>query len=373
LYIFRKRFEKQGKLVFLYKTKWGIKLMDKIGQKHSSFIQKVSFVGIIIGYLGMVLIVFFLLYGLYQILFVPNAPPPIQPVIPGVPIPGSPIMVPLIVGWIALFLSAVIHEFSHGVVARAYNIKVKSSGFAFIGPLGAAFVEPDENQVKKSKKKVQNSIFAAGPFSNVLLAALMFLILIFALTPALNAYLEPDGVRFQSVQDKYPAQEAGVKTGVVYTVVNGQQINTSTELLHALENITPNETVYLGTNTQIFAIRATTNPQNESKGYIGVIGPETHFTNDKTVLAVVLLWIYELFNWTFLISLGLGLANLMPLGPVDGGRLFQTASEKFFGKKKGAKVWGIVTIIFIALLIVLFLPILKATGLAILRGLRIIP
>jgi len=307
--------------------------MDKVGVKHATAVRKLATIGIYVGYAGMLLICFFLVFGLYQLIFVPGAPAPIQPVIPGVPIPGSAIQVPLIIGWIALFFAAVIHEFSHGVVARAYGVKVKSSGFAFIGPLAAAFVEPDEKQVKKENKKVGNSIFAAGPFSNVLLALVAFILIGLVFSPILNSYLEPRGVSFQQVQKGLPADQGGIKPGIIYTSVNGQEVKTGTAFLTALENVTPNEAVYIGTPDETFTVVAGVNPKNESHGYLGVIGPETAFTNDKTVLAIILLWLYELFNWIFLISLGLGLANLMPLGPVDGGRLFQNASEHFFGKK----------------------------------------
>jgi membrane-associated protease RseP (regulator of RpoE activity) len=372
LYIYRKRFDRQG-IVLLYRTKWGLKLMNKVARRHEKFIRNLAYVGIFVGYAGMVLIVGFLFYGLYQLLFVPNSLPPIQPVIPGVAIPGSPIKVPLIIGWIALFLAAVIHEFSHGVVSRAHGIKVKSSGFAFIGPLAAAFVEPDEKQVMKKKRRVGNSIFAAGPFANVILALIALLVLAVMITPAINAYLTPQGVTFQSVQKDYPAEKAGLKSGVIYTMVDGKNVTSVPEFLTALENVTPNQTVVIGTAGESHTLVTTANPSNQSRGYIGVIGPATSYTNEKTVLGVILIWVYELFNWIFLISLGLGLANLMPLGPVDGGRLFQTASEKFFGKKKGNKIWGYVTIIFIGLLIVLFFPIIKATFLALLKLLRIIP
>ena len=56
--------------------------------------------------------------------------------------------VPFFYWIISIFVIAVVHEFSHGLIARANNIKVKSSGFAFLALLvpiiPAAFVEPDE-------------------------------------------------------------------------------------------------------------------------------------------------------------------------------------------------------------------------------------
>jgi membrane-associated protease RseP (regulator of RpoE activity) len=432
LYIYRKRFESQGALVKLYRTKLGLNAMDRIASNrhkrehmgetiirnalpligiltllllpglfgwvtypkvlHSIIIISISILlaiyilaiiifrpirlaslhGVYIGYAGMLLIVCFIIYGVYQVIFVPGAPPPLQPVIPGVPIPGSPIKVPLIIGWIALFISAVIHEFSHGVVSRAYGIKVKSSGFAFIGPLAAAFVEPDEKKVARSKKKVQNSIFAAGPFSNILLASLMILILSFILTPIISAYLRPAGVTFQSVQQGYPAEAAGIMPETVYTMVNGEPIIDVPSFFTAVENLTPNETITLGNAKTTTTIIATTNPQNATKGYLGVMGPDTFYENEKTPFAVIIIWIAKLLNWIFIISLGLGLANLLPLGPVDGGRLFNTAAITAFGKKKGKKVWTYVTIAFIIIIIVLFYPIIKATFLALIKALHII-
>lgn len=341
--------------------------MDKISRKHGRIVRGASYLGIYIGYLGMIVIVGFMLYGLYQIFFVPNAPPPIQPVIPGVDIPGSAIKVPLIIGWIALFISAAIHEFSHGVVARSHNLKVKSSGFAFIGPLAAAFVEPDEKQLQKSRLRIQNSVYAAGPFSNMILGALMVLLLLFVLMPTVNHYLQPEGFKFESLTPDYPAEIAGLEPGIIYTTVEGNPVMSHIEFYRAVENATPNQTVMIGNSDGEFAVITTSHPEDPAKGYFGVINTRTHFTNENTIFAAVLLWLLELVNWIFIISLGLGLANLLPIGPVDGGRLFQTASYKFFGKKRGKKIWGYVTLFFLGLIIILFYPIFKAIFLEIVK------
>jgi len=82
--------------------------------------------------------------------------------------------------WIlSIFLIAVIHEFSHGVVGRAWKLKIKSSGFAFLSILvpviPAAFVEPDEKQTAKASARAQLGMLSAGPFSNVVFAALILL------------------------------------------------------------------------------------------------------------------------------------------------------------------------------------------------------
>lgn len=362
LYIYRNKFDRQGRFIFLYRTKLGLKLMDSMAQKAGSFIRFLGYVGVGVGYLGMLTIVVFVFYGLYQLAFVPEAPPTISPVIPGVAIPGSPIKVPLIVGWIALFISAAIHEFSHGVVSRAHGFKVNSSGFAFIGPLAAAFVEPDEKQLQKSTGARQNSVYAAGPFSNLLLGIVMFFVLGLAIYPLLNIYLVPQGFGFEQVPEGYSAFSAGIEPDVRYDIVNGEDVESHVDFFNMIDNVTPNQTFTIstsGSSDPPITLTTGVHPDDPEKGYFGVVNAYTFFENENSVLAIILLWIKDLFNWIFIITIGLGLANLLPIGPVDGGRLFQTASFRIFGKKKGKKVWGYVTLIFIGLLILLFIPIIR--------------
>ena len=62
--------------------------------------------------------------------------------------------------------------------AKRFNIKIKSSGFAFFGiflPLiPAAFVEPDEKQLKKSKFFEKVSLLGAGSTSNFIFGIIFF-------------------------------------------------------------------------------------------------------------------------------------------------------------------------------------------------------
>jgi hypothetical protein len=54
--------------------------------------------------------------------------------------------------WIvAIALVAIFHEGFHGIFARFYNIKIKSTGFGFLGPFLAFFVEQDDKQMQKAK------------------------------------------------------------------------------------------------------------------------------------------------------------------------------------------------------------------------------
>ncbi|EQD30907.1 peptidase M50, partial [mine drainage metagenome] len=82
--------------------------------------------------------------------------PGVAPVIPGIDLP-------LFSGVLSLAIILIIHEFSHGILARSFKVKLKSVGVLLFGviPVGA-FVEPDEREVVKLKKDKQNRIFSAG-------------------------------------------------------------------------------------------------------------------------------------------------------------------------------------------------------------------
>jgi membrane-associated protease RseP (regulator of RpoE activity) len=117
--------------------------------------------------------------------------PPITPLIPYLPEIFNVSWLPpfYFTYWIiAIALVAIFHEGFHGIFARFYNVKIKSSGFGFLGPFLAFFVEQDEKSMKKAKPFGQMTILAAGVFANVLLAILFLIILVlffgFAYAPA---------------------------------------------------------------------------------------------------------------------------------------------------------------------------------------------
>ncbi|MBW2991581.1 site-2 protease family protein [Candidatus Woesearchaeota archaeon] len=360
----KKKFEFQAKFIALYRTKVGLRLIEKIGTKYAKFIKILGYIGIFVGYLGMAIIMIFLIKGLYDLVFVPEAPAVIAPVIPGVPIPGSPIFVPFWYGIISLFIVVLIHEFSHGIVAKAYKLPVLNTGIVFFGPLIGAFVEPDEKKLKKREDKVRYSVFAAGPFSNIITAGIVLLILSLVLTPVTDAVAQPIGFSFSEVEQGMPAELAGIEPGVVYNKVNNQSVLSIPAFLSALENLKINETVIISNEQNTYIMMAAPSKEEPGKAVIGVrfsAKKNTHFTNQDNVLVQLLLWFDGLFIWIFILSLGLGLANLLPLGPVDGGRMLQVSLTRSLGKKKGNLVWSKVTIIMIIILAILLLtPIIKA-------------
>jgi len=198
----RKNLQREG-IMYLYRTKVGVKFIDYIGEKYKKTIKVFGFLGVVCGYILMVLMLYFLYYLIKIYLFNPEMVraikiPPLMPLIPYLPSLFKVTFLPpfYFTYWIlAIAIIAIFHEFSHGIVAKRYGIKIKTTGFGFLGPFLAAFVEPDEKQMQKKPKFQQLSVLSAGVFSNLILAVLFFLLLavFFALTYApagaiFNAY-----------------------------------------------------------------------------------------------------------------------------------------------------------------------------------------
>ncbi len=182
---YRERFEVQGKIMALYRTKLGLKTMDRLPKLAPRLFNVLGYIAIFAGFAGMLFIFFYLIKETLAFLLregfgfmVSKAATPLAPVLPGVSIPGAPKL--SFWHWIiSIFLVALVHEFSHGIFARLYKIPIKSSGFAILGPILGAFVEPEEKKLMKIKPHKQIAVFAAGPFSNFVFGALFLLLMIY--------------------------------------------------------------------------------------------------------------------------------------------------------------------------------------------------
>lgn len=362
LVIYRKKFEFQG-IVALRKTKIGIKFINRFSKKHLETIKILGLAGIGIGFVGMLFIFGYVIKGLYTLFFHPAAPATLSLVLPGVNVPGSPIMIPLWV-LVPLFFVVLLHEAGHGIVAKAYKIAVKSTGVVFFGPLAGAFVEPDEKQLKKAPDHVQYAVYAAGPFMNALTAAVALLLIVAVINPITATMIVPTGFSFSGVENGYPAQLAGLEPGVVYTTINNMTINSSEALLAALSPVKPGDIVTIGNATSQIPVTTVERPDDAKKGFLGITGIVTEMDvkdGAPAWLFYTLRGIFQFLFWIFTLSLGLGAFNLLPLGPVDGGRMIQLAFKRMYGEIKGHKYWsrlgfGLLFII----LILIVVPILRS-------------
>ncbi len=184
LYTHKKNLQRQG-LLYLYRTKIGIKFIDSFTKKYKKILKPLQYLILTSGYLLMAGMIYLLAKFSWVYLTSPVAAkalkvPVLIPLVPYLPDLFKLDFLPSFnfTYWIIIIaIIAIPHEFAHGIFARLHKIKVHSTGFGFLGPFLAAFVEPDEKQMAKAKKFPQLSILAAGTFANVIFTIIFTIIL----------------------------------------------------------------------------------------------------------------------------------------------------------------------------------------------------
>lgn len=228
LYTKRKGLKREGILI-LYRTSWGIKLINKIGTKYKKTIHFLSYISVTIGYLLMAGVIY--LFGKIVWIYVFNPAivkavkvPPIAPLIPYLPQIFKLSFLPnfYFTYWIVILAIVMIfHELAHGVFAKKSGVDIKKTGFGFFPfffPIfPAAFVEPNEKQVPKKKIFDQLAFLSAGTFANIL-TAVFFLFIIWGFSALA---FTPGGVTY----DGYA--QATVNMDLI-TAVNGVPVQNVT-------------------------------------------------------------------------------------------------------------------------------------------------
>ncbi len=307
--------------VFMLRGKYGLKLMDKISKKCNKFLKVMGMIGIVIGFIGMAFVCFEIVYNTFLLFFKPAAVSGVQLVLPfeakGV------FYVPFIYWILAIFIVALVHEFSHGVMGRAYKIPIVSTGLAFLAVvipiIPAAFVEPDEKKFKKFNKTAKLKMLAAGPFANILLGFFILLLLI-PVSPLIGSFYSFDGVEVVRLTPDGPAASIGMIEGSVIKEINGQQVLTVKDFQNILDESNAGDIIKVKTDQGTYDVAL---EEKFEKSFMGI------FIKQKTILkqgqniilAKILSWIYGLLVWVYLLNLGIGLFNLLPIGPLDGGKM----------------------------------------------------
>jgi len=334
--------------------------MEKFAKKFSKLLKYIGYFAIFLGFFGMLMITYALVKNAYNLLTKPTAVPGAALVLP-FEVKGA-FYVPFFYWIISIFIIALVHEFSHGILARKYDMKIKSSGFAFLGILlpviPAAFVEPDEEELKKRPAKQQLSVFAAGPFANILLAIIVVGIAAL-ITPAIaTTLIEQDGVLITGVIEEYPAKQAGIEENEIIKSIDNTKITSLANFSNILKTKKPGDTIILETNSSTYNITLAENPENKSRSYLGVYVQQNTKIKESFInkygkfTPIVIIWLMGLLYWLYVLNLGIGLFNLAPMGPLDGGRMLLVALQQFFKKEKAVKYWKNIGIFFLALVLI---------------------
>jgi len=313
-------------------------------------------IGIPISIFFMVFIVYALITSLQTLFQAPTT----QLILPGVDLPGQAISVPFIQGIIGLATVIVIHEFGHGILARAEGVRIKSIGLLLLAVLPGAFVEPDEDDVKKSKKISKLRIYAAGSIFNLTLAAVTLIITLlisllfisslslgipsesvpgapYLKTPELGPVIingpifpsfHDDGIKIDSVVPKSPA-DGVLQSGMIIEGINGYSTTNVTQFEQVVGTTYIGETLTFQTNEGTYTLKTAANPNNATKSYIGIQSEENLAVNSDVskiwgnTLPWILFSIQDLLFWIFFLNFAVGIINLLPARPLDGGLIFE--------------------------------------------------
>ena len=138
-------------------------------------------------------------------------------------IPGVTSFVPFWWPVLALIFALVIHEYSHGIQARAHGMRVRSFGLLLAGPIPiGAFAEPQHHEMVRAPLRERMRLDAAGPSINII-ATYLALFLLSATATGLVA--SSPGVYASGVIADEGAEEGGLLPYEIITHIDGESIS----------------------------------------------------------------------------------------------------------------------------------------------------
>jgi membrane-associated protease RseP (regulator of RpoE activity) len=227
-------------LAIFIRTKRGLGLLDRLaGRKMFWRIMASAGVPLVLLSMGY----FLMLVLLLAYLMIRSPPEPSSYNAPRniLLIPGVNQYIPFVWGWIALFVTMVVHEFSHGILSRVEGVRVKSMGLVLllIAPI-AAFAEPDDEDLFGTKDKPPSvgkgariRIISAGVISNFIVAAIAIAIFF---GPVIGSIAPVDRLIVSDVQDGSIAAAAGFESKMMVLDVSSENVSSLTKLQDALQH-----------------------------------------------------------------------------------------------------------------------------------------
>ncbi len=295
-------------------------------------------------------------------------------------IPGLNPYLPIAEGWIALVLTIIVHEAGHGIVARVYGVKVESTGIVlFLGlPIGA-FVNIERDELDKISIKQKSSIMTAGPMSNIILAGVsLFLMFLITSSLTISQPINPNifGVSVTTINPNSLAESLGLTKGSTIQQIQNNEIRNPADLN---ENLGGNlgktvSVTWLNENGEKVVKQATLpNVREPGKGILGVTVTEVSdpkkvldrynslfVSNPLALLAPPTMaqgvipfssMMQEKYSspifgsffsipanllfWLWFINFNVAIFNALPIGPLDGGQLYNAIINKKTEKRKG--------------------------------------
>ncbi|WP_421908030.1 site-2 protease family protein [Methanolacinia petrolearia] len=331
-------------------------------------------------------------------------------------IPGVNDFIPLTFAVIfGLVFAMAIHELGHGILVRVEDMRVKSTGLLFfVIPIGA-FVEPDEEDVEKSRGMPKIRMFGAGITNNLVVSLICLVLLaglVGMLTPSDSAYI-------YGVHTGYPAYNASVPPDSLILAIDGETVSSYMDVSRILNGTSPGDTISLSIlnsgEESLYNITLSEWPEGsgaKDSGFMGIsyynnqvitdtfsaytlspLGPmflsyipiNVFMGDDTSGLGFLLIdrpyqvaWnepfpgyfqILQVVFWLFWWNFVLGTFNALPLVPLDGGYILREAADRFaerIGRPSLGKVisGAVIFIVLFALIGTIFIGVLADAGIS---------
>ncbi|QKQ98342.1 hypothetical protein GKQ38_02325 [Candidatus Nanohaloarchaea archaeon] len=348
-------------ILFYRRTKHGVEFIDKVAKKFPRLWNVYGWTGVLFGLISIPAALYLAgsaIIGLFKSPASGGGPALIAPGLSGEATFQSGISFIPVEYWIAsIAVLMVVHEFSHGIVARAEDFEINSVGWIVMGVIPGAFVEPKgENMLPGEDEDMESSengeggmwdqgtwtqrlkVLCAGSFANYLTAAvfgLLFLGTIAATTTVqqsgfIGIQTQPtdSGLKYQAMEG-FPAYEAGMRNGTLESI-NGTVIETPQDLRNISEGLRPNQTLVLQTSEGSFTVETVEYTYRE---YIPSVMP----------FAAGMQWFINLLKMVAYLNFVVGFFNMLPAKPLDGGQVVDAFLERFYPDGRGVlNYWSLV-------------------------------
>ncbi|MFB6213397.1 MAG: site-2 protease family protein [Candidatus Nanohaloarchaea archaeon] len=335
-------------ILFYRRTERGIDLIDRIAKRFPRFWNYYGWLGVATGLASMV-ISFYLMAQVYgQMLVsrsVENGP---SLVLPGLvsqnQFQAGVSFVPIEFWVIGVGIIMVVHEFSHGIVARTEGFKINSVGWIVMGIFPGAFVEPEGERMLPAEGeqpgtgseggmwglgdwKSRLKVLGAGSLANYITAAVFFM----AAVGVAGAITQPSQV-FYVADEGFPAAEAGMTNGTLHQI-NGKDIEGVGDVQNISETIQVGDHVAIWTSEGNFTVTAV-EKKGFDTGYIGIrVGQQRVIKDSYSDYSGGLQWFVSMLQTIAFLNFVIGLFNMLPLKPLDGGLMADTLLGEYYPDK----------------------------------------
>ncbi len=299
---------------------------------------------------------------------------------------------------VAKLVGIKVHEFSIGMGPKLVQVKKGETAYSVrLLPLGGYVSMEGEDEKSDDPRSFNNksvlqriAVIFAGPFMNFILAIALFSIIFYSIGVPTT--------RINKVIDQSPAQISGIQSGDIIQSIDGEEMDSWYKIIDTISN-SKDETMNITIVRDGYKIDKTVNAIRNLDTDRITIGIETTikksigasigngFVAMKTITTDILVFLkgllmrgsnsggevmgpvgiiglvgevaktgwLDLMNLTAVLSVNLGLMNLLPIPALDGSRIIFLLAELVRGKPVDTEKEGMIHLIGFGILITLML------------------